>query len=85
MPVSFGSSVPNWKALRYGKYEPRGISCNITLKTFQNILKNVNLIHKRGFDDYQSSTTLSENKDKFATNNLLYCYEALFSTYSLLY
>ena len=40
------------------KYEPRGISCNITPKTYQDILKNANLLHKRSFDDYQSSTTV---------------------------
>ena len=38
--------APYLKSLRYGKYESRGQRCSSTLKVCQDVLKNVNLLHK---------------------------------------
>ena len=43
-----------WKALIYDKYEPRGLSCNSTLKICKDILKSEDILHKWGFGDSQS-------------------------------
>ena len=43
-----GHTVPYWKALSHGKYEPRGLSCGGTLKICQDVLKSANLLHKWG-------------------------------------
>ena len=52
-------TVPHWKALRYGKKcELRGLSCNISLNICQDVMKSANLLHKRGFGDSQSNTTV---------------------------
>ena len=40
-----GHSVPHWKALNSGKYEPRGLSCGSTLSIYQDFLKSSNLFH----------------------------------------
>ena len=53
-----GHTVPNWKALRYGKDESRGISCGSTSSICQDILKSDNLLHKQGFVKTQSLHTV---------------------------
>ena len=54
-----GHTIPPWKALRYGKYNSRGISCGSTLNIYQDILKSGNLLHKQGFVDSQFGTTVN--------------------------
>ena len=48
-----GHKVPHLKALRYGRYETRGLSCSSTSSICQDILKTVNSLNKRGFIDSQ--------------------------------
>ena len=47
------NTVPHLKALRYGKFETRGLSCGGTSSICQAILKSDNLLHKWGFADSQ--------------------------------
>ena len=54
-----GHTVAHLKALTYGKYETRGLSCGSTLSIFKDVLKSGNLLHKRGFVDSQTVTTIS--------------------------
>ena len=60
-----GHTVPHWKALRYGNDESRGISYNSTLNICQDVLKSGNLLHKRGFDDSQSHTTVISDENSY--------------------
>ena len=53
-----GHTVPHLKALRYGIYEKRGLSCGSTSSICQGILKNGNLLHKWGFVKTQSLRTV---------------------------
>ena len=41
--------MPHCKALRYGKYEPRGISCGSIFDICPDVLKRANLFHEKGF------------------------------------
>ena len=41
-----GHTASHLKALRYGKYETRGLSCGSTSSICQEILKSDNLLHK---------------------------------------
>ena len=52
------STVPHWKALRYGKDGTRGLSCGSTSNICQDVLKSANLLHKQCFVDSQTQTTL---------------------------
>ena len=55
MPFEVQSySVPHWKTLTYGEYEPRGGS---TLNICQDVLKSANILQKQGFVDSQSHST----------------------------
>ena len=53
-----GHAVPQLKAIRYGIYERRGLSCNSTSSIYQDFLKSENLLHKRGFVDSLLQTTV---------------------------
>ena len=53
-----GHTISDWKALSGGKYESREQSCGITLNICQDVFKSYNLLHKRGFGDYQMQTTV---------------------------
>ena len=44
-----GHTVPHLKALRYGIYERRVLSCGSTSSICQDVLKSGNLLHKWGF------------------------------------
>ena len=60
MPLEIkGHTAPHLKALRYGIYEKRGLSCGSTSSICQGILKNGNLLHKWGFVKTQSLRTVS--------------------------
>ena len=48
-----GHTVPHWKVISSGKYEPRGLRCSSTYDICQNVLKSANLLHKRDFFDSQ--------------------------------
>ena len=56
--------VPHWKALRYGIDDLRGLSCGSTLNIYQDVLKNVNLLHKRGFVGSKFGTTVDVRMNK---------------------
>ena len=43
----------DWKALKYGKNETRGLICGSTSSICQDALKSINLLHKFGFVDSQ--------------------------------
>ena len=60
-------SVPQWKALRCGKYEPRGLSCGSTFNICQDVLKSANLIHKQGFVNSQMQTIANTIKNESLT------------------
>ena len=60
-----GHTVPHWKALRYGKYELSGQSCDSTLKIHQEVLKSVILLHKRGIVNSLTHTTVHEKTRAF--------------------
>ena len=51
----------HWRALRYGKCEPRGLSCGSTLNICQDVSKSANLIHVHGFGDSQSHSVVIRN------------------------
>ena len=53
-----GHTVPHLKALGSGKYGPRGLWCDSTLNICQVDLKIANLLHKWGFVDSQTQTTV---------------------------
>ena len=53
--------VPHWKALKYGKDDSRGLSCGSTLNIHQEVLKNENLLHTRGFPDSQFGNTVARS------------------------
>ena len=69
-----GHTVPHWKALRYAKYELRGLSCNSNLNICQVVMKSVNLLHKQDFDDSQLKSTVigikSEQKNEMKMKNI---------------
>ena len=44
-----GHTVHHLKALIYGKYETRGLSCGNTSSICHGTLKSENLLHKMGF------------------------------------
>ena len=52
-----GYTVPNLKALRYGIYEARGLSCGSTSTICQGIMKSGNLLNQQGFVKTQSLRT----------------------------
>ena len=52
-------TVPYWKALRFGINDLRTPSCGSTLNIHQDVLKNENLLHKRGFVDSQFGTSVN--------------------------
>ena len=54
-----GHTVPHWKVLKYGKYEPKGPSCGTTFNICQDVLKSDNLLHHKlkGFIDSKMKTT----------------------------
>ena len=49
---------PYWRALRYGKFQARGLSCTSTFSICQDFLKSVNFMHKWGFVDSLTHTTV---------------------------
>ena len=51
-------AIPYWKDLRGGKYFQRELIFGNTINICQDIMKSANLLHKQGFDDSQSSTTV---------------------------
>ena len=53
-----GHTVSHLKALRYGIYEKRGLSCGSTPSICQGILKSGNLLHKWGSVKTQLSHTV---------------------------
>ena len=53
-----GHTVPHWKALRYSKYESRGLSCDSTSSICQVVLKSDNLLHKQSYVKAQSLRTI---------------------------
>ena len=46
------------KAVKNGKYEKRGLSGGSTPSFCQDFLKSDNLLHKQGFVDFQTKTTV---------------------------
>ena len=63
-----GHTVPHWKALSIGKYDPRRLNCGSTLNICQDVLKSANLLQQQGFDDSESSLTVSK-KDSLESDN----------------
>ena len=62
-----GHTLPHWNALRYGKYELKGLSCNSSLDICHNIMKSAILLHKQGFgDSQQNSTVCSKTSQKLS-------------------
>ena len=53
-----GSCIPHLKAVKNGKYEKRGLSGGSTPSFCQDFLKSNNLLHKQGFVDFQTKTTV---------------------------
>ena len=54
-----GHTVPHRKALRYGKYEPRGLSCaDSILSICQDVWKSGNLLYKLGSVHSLTETTV---------------------------
>ena len=53
-----GHTVPYLKALRFGIYEIRGLSCGSTSSICQDFLKSDNLLHKQDFVDFLLQTTV---------------------------
>ena len=62
----FRYTVIQWKALRYGKDDSRGLSCGSTLNIYLGVLKICNLLDKWSFVDSQSSSIL------YMVSNLLH-------------
>ena len=60
-----GHTVPHLKAIRYGIYERRGLSCGGTSSIYQDFLKSDNLLHKKGFVDFQLEITVHKTKKVF--------------------
>ena len=58
-PLGMDHTLRNWRALRYGKDDSRGLSCGSTLNVPQVVLKSGNLLRKQGFADSQFGTTVS--------------------------
>ena len=54
-----GNTVPQWKALRFGNYEIKWLSCCSPLSISQDALKSGNLLHKQGFVDSLMHTTVN--------------------------
>ena len=50
--------MPHWKALRYGKYELRGLSCGSILSICQDVWKSGNLLYKLGSVHSLTETTV---------------------------
>ena len=57
-----GCKVPRLKALKYGKYETRWLSCGSTSSICQEVLKSGNLLHKQGFVETQSLLNVNQRK-----------------------
>ena len=53
-----GHTVPHLKALKYDKEGSRQLCCGCTFSTYQDVLKNDNLLHKQGFVDFIMYTTV---------------------------
>ena len=51
-------TVPHLKALKYGKYEVKGLRCDSTFSICKSVLKSDNLLHKWGFVDSLLQTTV---------------------------
>ena len=51
-------TVPHLKALRYGIFERRGLSCGSTSSNSQGVIKSDNLLHKQDFVDSEMKTTV---------------------------
>ena len=69
MPLKVkGHTVPHWQALENGKHEKRWLNCNSSFNTSQEFLNSANLLHKRGFDDSQSSNTVTNSTSKTIYN-----------------
>ena len=52
-------TAPPWKALRYGKHQTRGLCCCSSSSICQDVLKIDNLLHKQGFVDSLTHTTVN--------------------------
>ena len=57
--------MPHRKAFRHGKDESRGLNFNCISSICQDVLKSDNLLHKWGFVDSQSVTTVVVVLKKF--------------------
>lgn len=57
--------VPHWKALRYGKYEPRGISCESAVYIRQDVSKSANLLHEYGFCRFSNGRDCKKTENTF--------------------
>ena len=55
-----GHTVPHWKTLRYGKDGSREFGCGSNSSICQDVLKSVNLLHKRGFVYLQMKTNVQK-------------------------
>ena len=58
-------SVPHLKALNFGIYKSRGLSCDRTSGIFQGILRSNNLLHKQGFVKTQLLHTVQNDEIEF--------------------
>ena len=54
-----GNTIPHWKALSNGKYEPRVLCCGSTLNICQDVLRSGNLLHTQGFVLFPMVSTVS--------------------------
>ena len=50
--------VPHLKALRWGKFESKEVSCGSTFIICPSALKSANLLHEQGFVDSQMVATV---------------------------
>ena len=53
-----GHTVPYLKGLIHGKDESRELRCGCTTRIYQDVMKSDNLLHKWGFGDSLSQTTV---------------------------
>ena len=72
-----GHTVPHLKALGHGKYDQSGLSYGNTLSINQDVLKNANLQHKKGFVDSQGVTCA------LYKTGIIFLYKIDFETFSL--
>ena len=77
-----GYTVPHWKALRCGKDDSRELSCGSTLNIHQDVLKSGNILYRRGFVDYQSSSIVM-NINKIARDLPCLAMLAFYSTLTI--